>query len=154
VDELIRILAPGGVLLVTAPMDFRIHDYPSDYWRLTPSCLTRLFAPLEASIIGWQGLESQPHTVFGIGCKTPVRSRFARGANLFVANFQAWLAQAAAAVDWRRKVKQAVAGPVRSKKERRRWRDFHTARFVFNLPSARRPEPDLVASAASSEIGG
>ncbi len=46
VEEMIRILAPGGMLLVSVPMDFRIHDYPSDYWRITPACLARLLAPL------------------------------------------------------------------------------------------------------------
>src|SRR5688572_27300165 len=62
VEELIRILAPGGVILLSAPFDFRIHGYPDDYWRFTPSAIDRLLAPLEASIVGSQGVESGPHT--------------------------------------------------------------------------------------------
>ena len=143
VDEMIRVLAPGGMLLVAAPMDFRVHDYPSDYWRLTPSCLARLLEPLDGTVIGWQGVESHPHTVFGVGCKGPVGGGFSRGAGRFVDGFQAWLAGRRATVGWRTKLKNTLAGVVRSKGERRRIRDQHRAQFAVSLPV--RSKSDLVS---------
>ena len=135
VEEMIRILAPGGMLLISAPMDFRIHDYPSDYWRITPSCLSRLLAPLDATLVGSQGLESYPHTVFGIGCKTPVSSRFARGANRFLEGFQHWLDAEQSRRTWQTRFKQWTIGRLRSKGERRRLANFHQSRFALHLPA-------------------
>jgi SAM-dependent methyltransferase len=135
VEEMIRILAPGGMLLVSVPLDFRIHDYPSEYWRITPACLARLFGPLDATLIGSQGVENYPHTVLGIGCKTPVTSRFARGANRFLESFQAWLDDQAAHRPWRQRLKHWTVGRLRSKGERRRWAKYHTARFALHMPA-------------------
>jgi SAM-dependent methyltransferase len=148
VEEMIRILAPGGMLLVSAPLDFRIHDYPSDYWRITPSCLARLLAPLDATLVGSQGVESYPHTVFGVGCKTPVPGRFARGSHRFLEAFQSWLDAENGQRTWPSKLKQWTIGRLRSKGERRRLADFHQARFALHLParswvSARANESDF-----------
>lgn len=38
-----RALEPGGSILILAPFAWRIHAYPDDYWRLTPSALDVLF---------------------------------------------------------------------------------------------------------------
>jgi SAM-dependent methyltransferase len=135
VDEMIRVLAPGGMLIVAAPMDFRVHDYPSDYWRLTPSCVARLLAPLEATIIGSQGLESFPHTVFGVGCKTPVPGHFMRSAERWMQDFQAWLDRQRASLTWSERVKRFAARWFRSKGQRRRIEQYHTARFAVQLPA-------------------
>ena len=35
-DEVFRILKPGGLFVITSPLNFRIHGYPDDYWRMTP----------------------------------------------------------------------------------------------------------------------
>jgi SAM-dependent methyltransferase len=135
VEEMIRLLAPGGILLLAAPMDFRVHDYPGDYWRLTPSCMARLLAPLEATVVGSQGLESFPHSVFGLGCKTPVSAGFARGANRLLEGFQAWLDQQQAAASWRQRLKRHTARWFRSKGERRRIEQFNQARFALAMPA-------------------
>jgi SAM-dependent methyltransferase len=134
VEEMIRILAPGGMLLVSAPMDFRIHDYPSDYWRITPACLARMLAPLDGTLIGSQGVENYPHTVFGIGCKTPVSGRFGRGANRFLESFQAWLDSQREHLPWGKRIKQWTIGRLRSKGERRRMSHYHEARFALQMP--------------------
>jgi SAM-dependent methyltransferase len=154
-EEMIRVLAPGGLLLIAAPMDFRVHDYPSDYWRLTPSCMARLLAPLAASIVAWQGVENHPHTVFGIGCKTPVPGAFVRRTNRFIEALQSALATAEDRRDWRIRVKDAIAGLVRGKGERRRTRDRGRVHFALNLPvSGRIDLGDLVTSAFDSSVGG
>ena len=42
--EAMRCLRPGGTLLLTVPFAARWHFIPYDYWRFTPSGLTRLLA--------------------------------------------------------------------------------------------------------------
>lgn len=42
--EAFRCLAPGGTLLLTVPFAARWHFIPYDYWRFTPSGLTRLMS--------------------------------------------------------------------------------------------------------------
>jgi SAM-dependent methyltransferase len=134
VEEMIRVLRPGGVLLVAAPLDFRIHDYPSDYWRLTPSCMTRLLAPLDATLVGWQGSSRFPHTVFGVATKGPVSPRFVRGAGEFVRGMQAMAAAAAGRQPWQRRLKQWAASWFTNKSEHVRRRDYFQMEFVFDLP--------------------
>ena len=136
IDEMLRVLAPGGVIVITTPFDFRLHDYPSDYWRLTPACLSRLLAPLAAAMVGWQGLESDPHTVFAVACKTPAPAHFAAGVSRFMGQFQAWLAEQSANVSWPERLKQQTLGRLRSKGERRRMANLFTAGYTLRLPSA------------------
>ena len=38
-----RLLQPGGTLLVTVPFVWRVHGYPSDYWRFTKDGVRALF---------------------------------------------------------------------------------------------------------------
>lgn len=132
-DEMIRVLAPGGLIFISAPMDFRIHDYPSDYWRLTPSCLERLLAPLDATLVGWQGVDSHPHTVFAIGAKHPLPAGFAIGAQCFMTAYQDWLREVEERISVRRQLKRKLIGWLRSKGERRRESSEHHARFVLHL---------------------
>jgi SAM-dependent methyltransferase len=130
VDEMLRVLAPGGMILISTPFNFYLHNYPGDYWRLTPSCLGRLLEPLGATVVGWQGVESFPHTVFALGCKDPVPRDFAARADRFSAAFNMWLRQAAAAEPFAKKLKRWTLGRLRSKGERRRERDYHRAEFI------------------------
>jgi len=63
--EVARVLEPRGVLLVTSCLDFKIHAYPEDYFRFTPSGIGVLLEPLAHRWVGSQGHEKFPHTVFG-----------------------------------------------------------------------------------------
>src|SRR5437868_3975609 len=36
-EEIHRVLKPDGMLLVSCPFFFRIHNFPEDYWRFTPA---------------------------------------------------------------------------------------------------------------------
>jgi len=40
--EMVRVLRPGGRLIVTVPFSFRLHAEPDDYWRFTPHALRQL----------------------------------------------------------------------------------------------------------------
>lgn len=58
VDEIYRVLAPGGTVHITVPFIFRIHGHPDDYFRGTPSwwreTLTRAgFSKTELQPLVW-----------------------------------------------------------------------------------------------------
>jgi SAM-dependent methyltransferase len=40
--DMVRVLRPGGTLVVTVPFSFRLHAEPDDYWRFTSHALRRL----------------------------------------------------------------------------------------------------------------
>lgn len=42
-DVLQSLMNPGASILVTVPFIWRIHAYPSDFWRMTPEALEILF---------------------------------------------------------------------------------------------------------------
>lgn len=42
-ENIERVLAPGGTLLCVVPFVWRVHGYPSDYWRFTKEALDVLF---------------------------------------------------------------------------------------------------------------
>jgi SAM-dependent methyltransferase len=71
-QELQRVLAPGGVVIVTSVMFFPIHLYPDDYWRFTASGFRALLAPFDDALLASAGLRTLPHSVVGIGFKAPV----------------------------------------------------------------------------------
>ncbi|MEJ0053540.1 MAG: methyltransferase domain-containing protein [bacterium] len=47
VEEIHRVLAPGGLALLTTRFAFPVHDAPGDYWRFTPYGLRKLFHRFE-----------------------------------------------------------------------------------------------------------
>lgn len=70
--EVYRVLAPGGVVLMTSTMNFRVHNYPADYWRYTPQAFEFLLEPFGTRLVTWAGEDAFPHLVAGVGWKTPV----------------------------------------------------------------------------------
>src|SRR4029079_989327 len=93
-DEVFRVLKPGGVFVITTPLNFRIHGYPDDYWRLTPNCLRRLMSAYSVRVAGYQGHRSFPHSVMAVGLKAPATSDAARRAGTLVAAYRSWLREA------------------------------------------------------------
>jgi len=57
VNEMYRMLKPGGLVLVSAPYDFRIHGPLPDCWRFTEHGLRALFKEYE--IVKLEGLEQE-----------------------------------------------------------------------------------------------
>ncbi len=134
--EMHRVLQPGGLLVVTVPMRFPIHDYPADYWRMTPACLDRLASGFSFRIVGSQGCEDFPHTVYLAAVKGPVHAAAERCAQRLISVHAGWLAQARARRSWAMKFHQGVKALYRSKGERRELANAYVARFEIRASEA------------------
>jgi SAM-dependent methyltransferase len=71
VQEMHRILRPGGLLAISSLMFFPIHAHPWDFWRFTPEGFELLLKPFESRLVIAQGWELMPEGVFGVGIKGP-----------------------------------------------------------------------------------
>lgn len=69
VQEMHRVLAPGGVAVMTSCMFFPIHEHPWDYWRFTPEGFAKVLEPFERQLVIAQGWELMPENVLGVGAK-------------------------------------------------------------------------------------
>jgi len=69
IEEAHRILKKDGVLIMSSVMNFRIHEYPHDYWRFTPEGFQSLLGLFASSFVGSAGEAKFPHTVVGVGWK-------------------------------------------------------------------------------------
>lgn len=65
-DEVHRVLKPDGVLFVSCPFHFHIHNHPNDYWRFTPEAFKLLLERYPQKIIGWHGLTTRPSSVWSV----------------------------------------------------------------------------------------
>jgi SAM-dependent methyltransferase len=144
-DEVFRVLKRGGVFVITSPLNFRIHGYPDDYWRMTPNCLRRMLEPYGARAPGSQGYRAFPHTVMGLGIKDPVPADCdARLADL-VAAYQGWCHGAKSGLSLVEKFRRLVSRSYRSKGERRQVADYYAAEFQIEIATASAPHRDREA---------
>jgi SAM-dependent methyltransferase len=65
-DEVHRVLRPDGVLILSTPFYFRIHEFPHDYWRFTPAAYEALLERYPSKLIGWHGARNRPANVWAI----------------------------------------------------------------------------------------
>ncbi len=100
VDEMLRILAPGGMLVLCSQSCSQFPDGLNRYWQPTPRAIGRLLAGIEATVIGWQGADDAPHTLFGIASKPPVGGSFPASVNRFLNGYQRRLDRAAVDARW------------------------------------------------------
>jgi SAM-dependent methyltransferase len=70
-QEIHRVLRPGGIAIVTSVMFMPIHAHPWDFWRFTPEGLAKLFEPFETSLAFGYGFSELPEGVQGIAVKGP-----------------------------------------------------------------------------------
>lgn len=54
-SELYRLLAPGGLLLLSVPFHSFIHGSPDDYWRFTPSALKKMVSRWDFETVHYDG---------------------------------------------------------------------------------------------------
>lgn len=72
VREMVRVLKPGGLLLVTESAVAELHDEPHDYWRVSGETLSRLFGDgCEVLVLeqrgGYHALQAQQGIRYLIG---------------------------------------------------------------------------------------
>jgi SAM-dependent methyltransferase len=132
-DEVFRVLKPGGLFVITSPLNFRIHGYPDDYWRMTPNCLRRLMSPYAARLTGAQGYHKFPHSVMGLSIKAPAPADFAAKADALVLAYRAWLRQTEADLPLSQKVRRGFAQVYRSKGERYQIAAYYSADFTIDV---------------------
>jgi SAM-dependent methyltransferase len=95
-EEMHRVLMPGGLVVISSHMNWPIHSFPNDYWRFTPqgfAVLLRLFSqilvesagtsfPLTQSL-GWasktQACRSMRCSVISVPGNAGTRPRAGRG---------------------------------------------------------------------------
>lgn len=51
------LMVPGATIFVSVPFCWRVHGYPSDYWRMTPEALRVLFPNIEWETLGFAGVK-------------------------------------------------------------------------------------------------
>jgi SAM-dependent methyltransferase len=133
-NEMIRLLTPGGLVLLCASSPSEPSGPSGHYWQMTPQGVERLLSPLEATLVGWQGPDEAPHTVFGIGCKSPIPNWFLPGARRFLDAFQRRLEAAAQQARRSERLRRWLLGWTRNHTERQRDAQHHKARFAFHFP--------------------
>jgi SAM-dependent methyltransferase len=134
-DEVFRVLKPGGLFVITSPLNFRIHGYPDDYWRMTPNCLRRMMEPYSARLTGYQGYHRFPHSVMGLGFKAPAPLDFDRRAGSLINKYAHWLRREEATLPASQKLRRGLAKLYRSKGERYQVADYYKADFAVDLGS-------------------
>lgn len=73
-DEIHRVLKPGGAVIMSSVMAWPIHDYPHDYWRFTPQSFELLLQQFRNRFVFYQGQKQFPHAVLGLGIKGVLNS--------------------------------------------------------------------------------
>ncbi|GEM_PF-2342165 len=132
--EMIRILAPGGILLICSCTGGRAAANLDLLWRPAPHAFQRLLAPLEATLIGWQGRESDPHSLYAVGCKAPVAPKYLAGVNQFLKMFRQALSQEERAVSWVERAREWIARLSGRSTGGRARPDYYHSQFVMHAP--------------------
>jgi SAM-dependent methyltransferase len=132
-DEVFRILRPGGLFVITSPLNFRIHGYPDDYWRMTPNCLRRMLEPYAARLTGFQGYHKFPHSVMGLAFKAPAPVDFRHRAGHLLLKYRAWLRHQEAAMPVAERLRRGLARVYRSRGERYQLSAYYQAEFTIDF---------------------
>jgi SAM-dependent methyltransferase len=133
-DEVYRILKPGGIFVITSPLNFRIHAYPDDYWRMTPSCLRRMMTPYDAKVTGYQGHDRFPHSVMALGVKGPLPGGCAHRLTTLVNTYHDWLRETETGLPIGEKLRRGLGRIYRSKGERNQIASYYDAAFTIDGP--------------------
>jgi SAM-dependent methyltransferase len=131
-DEVFRILKPGGMFLITSPLNFRIHGYPDDYWRMTPNCLRRMLEPYGSRVTGYQGYHKFPHSVMGLAIKSLVPSSFANQAAALIQRYKEGQRREEAMLPASVKLRRGIAQLYRSRGERYQASSYYRAEFFVD----------------------
>ncbi len=82
VAETHRVLRDDGLLAISVPFTYRLHGFPSDYWRFTASGVHQLLADFPDKIVFSLGPKVKPAFIFAVAGKS-ASPEFARQKTLF-----------------------------------------------------------------------
>jgi len=68
-SEAHRILREDGLLALSVPFDYRLHGFPTDYWRFTPSGIHTLLKQFPQKVVFALGPRGKPAFVFAVAAK-------------------------------------------------------------------------------------
>jgi hypothetical protein len=102
-EELMRILAPGGALLVAVPAGGTV-GRRAHVWSPAPRTIQCLLGPAEVTLVGWQGPDAAPHTLYGVGLKGPAGEAVVARTNRFLDGLQRRLDELSRHVGWVRRL--------------------------------------------------
>jgi SAM-dependent methyltransferase len=88
ISEAHRVLRGDGRLVVSVPFNYRLHGFPSDYWRFTASGLSRLLQAFPDKMVFALGPRVKPAFIFGVAAKT-ADSDFVRAKDRFQSQIEA-----------------------------------------------------------------
>lgn len=71
VEEIHRVLRPGGVAVLTSVMFMPVHAHPWDFWRFTPEGFGLLVAGFERSLSFGYGMDILPEGVQAVAIRGP-----------------------------------------------------------------------------------
>ena len=80
--EVLRVLRPGGLAVISSCMDFPVHEHPADYWRFAPQGFELLLERCTPRRVYVQGAPVFPHSLAGVGLKPGPAAAHARQAEL------------------------------------------------------------------------
>lgn len=154
-DEVHRVLRPDGVLVMSTPFHFRIHEYPHDYWRFTPTAYEALLERYPSKIIGWHGARQRPANVWAIACREE-RPPITAGQYTYYRELMTQYAREPEA-SWTRRLRYRIAswlcgrGPFAAYLDRNRWDSICLNASSF---SARSEVSDASARALNEDLSG
>ena len=90
VDEAFRVLRADGLLAVSVPFTYRLHGFPTDYWRFTASGVDRLLARFPSRVVVAVGPRLKPAFIFAVASRAS-GDRFAAQRDRFVSQADALL---------------------------------------------------------------
>ncbi len=152
IDEMLRILSPGGMLLLGAACD---ESARHGRWRLTPRAVQRLLSPLDTTLVGWQGTEDSPRAIFGLGLKPPVAPEVLGVLGQLPDRIQARLTDAAARQPWTAKCRDTLSAWTAGGNARRRHRQRYQAEFTIHLSlDGKQTETWLQSCLPDENLGG
>src|SRR5262245_36281001 len=73
VGEAWRVLQDGGYLAISVPFNYRLHGFPTDYWRFTASGVYTLLEEFPDKVVFAVGPQLKPAFIFAVATTTACR---------------------------------------------------------------------------------
>ena len=70
VSEAFRVLRDDGLLAISVPFTYRLHGFPSDYWRFTASGVYQMLSDFPQKVVFAVGPKLKPAFIFAVATKS------------------------------------------------------------------------------------